>query len=189
MSSPNTQPAVTGSQGGNNRTDSIAIELPEGETGDGETDDGGSEEEVEEEEEEGDGEGEEDEESVEAEKSRYSFGLVILNYLQYLNVLSDEALKEALKHICPFEYDLIYTIMGVYTECAKGNEITIDDRILTSRVDRAMNNLDRVKAGGKSKRNDKIFREPEMQDVIRKIIAHFVGDPTLIFQALVTYEK
>ena len=164
----------------------------DGESGDGETEDGGSEEEAEEEEEEeeGDGEGEEeDEESVEAEKSRYSFGLVILNYLQYLNVLSDEALKEALKHICPFEYDLIYTIMGVYTECAKGNEITIDDRILTSRVDRAMNNLDRVKAGGKSKRNVKIFREPEMKDVIRKIIAHFVGDPTLIFKALVTYEK
>ena len=103
-------------------------------------------------------------------------------------MLSDEALKEALKHICPFEYDLIYTIMGVYTECAKGNEITIDDRILTSRVDRAMNNLDSVKGGGKSKRNVKIFREHEMLDVIRKIIAHFVGDPTLIFKALVTYE-
>ena len=154
----------------------------EGESGDGETDDGESGEGEEEE------SGEEDEGTVEAEKCRYSFGLVILNYLQYLNVLSDEVLKEALKHICPFEYDLIYTIMGVYTECAKGNEITIDDPILTSRVDRAMNILDSVKGGGKSKRNVKIFREDEMLEVLRKIIAHFVGDPTLIFKALVTYD-
>ena len=103
-------------------------------------------------------------------------------------MLSDEVLKEALKNICPFEYDLIYTIMGVYTECAKGNEITIDDPILTRRVDRAMNILDSVKGAGKSKRNVKIFREDEMLEMLREIIAHFVGDPTLIFKALVTYE-
>ena len=96
--------------------------------------------------------------------------------------------KEALKHICPFEYDLIYTIMGVYSECAKGREITIDDPILTRRVDRVMNTLVRfVKEDAKSKRYVKIFREDGMADMLRGIIAHFVKNPTLIFSALVTY--
>ena len=87
--------------------------------------------------------------------------------------------KEALKNICPFEYDLIYTIMGVYSECAKGREITIDDPILTRRVDRAMNILDSVKEGAKSKRYVKIFREDEMPEMVREIIARFVvgSDP------------
>ena len=55
-----------------------------------------------------DGESGEDEETEEDKKCRYSSGLVILNYLQYLNVLSDEMFKEALKNICSFEFDLIY---------------------------------------------------------------------------------
>ena len=63
---------------------------------DGESDDGEDSEEDEDDEEEESGEDEEDEE-MEDKKCRYSYGLVILNYLQYLNVLSDEMFKEALK--------------------------------------------------------------------------------------------
>ena len=78
--------------------------------------------------------------------------------------------------------------MGVYSECAKGREITIDDPIFTRRVDRTMNILVRgVKEGVKNKRNVKIFLEDGMADMLREIIAHFVKVPTLIFSALVTY--
>ena len=160
------------------------------EDGDGEESDDGedSEEDGADEEEESGEDEEEDEETEDDKKCRYSYGLVILNYLQYLNVLSDEMFKEALKHICPFEYELIYTIMGVYSECAKGREITIDDAILTRRVDHTMNTLVRlVKEGAKNKRFVKIFRENRMPDMLREIIAHFVKAPTLIFSALVTY--
>ena len=88
--------------------------------------------------------------------------------------------KEAIKHICPFEYDLIYTIMGVYSECAKGREITIDDPILTRQVDHTKNRLVRlVKEGGKNKRYVQIFREYFMVGMLRGIIDHFVKDPTL----------
>ena len=59
-----------------------------------ESDDGEDSEEdgADEEEESGEDE-EEDEETEDDKKCRYSYGLVILNYLQYLNVLSDENFK------------------------------------------------------------------------------------------------
>ena len=105
-------------------------------------------------------------------------------------MLNDKNFKEALKYICPFEYELIYDIMGLYSECAKGRDIMIDDPILTRQVDHTMNRLVRlVKEGGKNKRYVQIFREDFMAGMLRGVIGHFVGDPTLIFRALVTYEK
>ena len=66
----------------------------------------------------------------------------------------------------------------------------IDDPILTRRIDHTMNTrVTLAKEGGKTKRYVEIFREDGMADMLRGIIGHFVKDPTLIFRALVTYEK
>ena len=132
----------------------------------------------------------EDDETEEGKKCWYAYGLVIMNYVQYLNVLNDKKFKEALKYICPFEYDLIYDIMGLYSECAKGSDIMINDPILTRRVDQTMDRLVRLaKEGAKNWRYVQIFREDGMASMLRGVIDHFVGSPTIIFGALVTYEK
>ena len=105
-------------------------------------------------------------------------------------MLSVEKFKEALKYICPFQYELIYDIMGLYSECAKSRDIMIDGPILTRQVDHTMNRLvTLVKDGCKNRRYVQIFREDRMTHMLRRVIGHFVGDPTLIFRALVTYEK
>ena len=161
----------------------------------GEDDNGGDENEDDDdkdgadEEEDGSEDEEEDEgdETEEEEKSRYAYRLVIMNYVQNLNVLNDKKFKESLKFICPFDYELIYDIMGLHSEYAKGRDIMIDDPILKRRVDHTMNGLLRlVKEGGKNKRYVQIFREDSMADMLRGVIGNFVREPTLIFRALVT---
>ena len=105
-------------------------------------------------------------------------------------MLNDKKFKEALKYICPFEYELIYDIMGLYSECAKGGDIMIKDPVLTRQVDHTMGSLVKlVKEGGKNKRYVQIFHADGMPGMLRGVIGHFVGNPTLIFRALVTYEK
>ena len=113
-----------------------------------------------------------------------------MNYVQYLNVLSDKKLKEKLKYICAFEYELIYDIMGLYSECAKGRDIMIEDPILTKQVDHTMGRLVKlVKEGGTHKRYVQILHADGMVGTLRGVIGQFVGGPTLIFRALVTNEK
>ena len=104
-------------------------------------------------------------------------------------MLSDKKFKEKLKYICPFEYDLIYDIMELYSECAKGTDIMIKDPILTKQVDHTMRILVKlVKEGGTHKRYVQILHGDGIVGLLRGVKGHFVGNPTLIFRALLTYE-
>ena len=94
--------------------------------------------------EEEDGSEDEDDETEEDEKSQYAYGHVIMSYILHLDVLNDKKFKDALKYICNFEYELIYDIMGLYSEYAKGSDIMINDPILTRRVDHTMDRLVRL---------------------------------------------
>ena len=80
--------------------------------------------------------------------------------------------------------------MGLYSECAEGSNIMIKDPILTKQVDHNMGSLVKlVKEGGTHKRYVQILHGDGMVGMLRGVIGHFVGNPTLIFRALVTYEK
>ena len=98
-----------------------------------------------------------------------------------------KSLKRTLKYICPFEYDLIYDIMELYSECAKGSDIMINDTILRRRVDQTMDRLVRlVKEGGKNKRYVQISRDDGMVCLLRGVIDHFVATQAIIFRELAT---
>ena len=58
--------------------------------------------------------------------------------------------------------------MELYSECAKGSDIMIDDPILMRQVDHTMNRLVRLgNEGGKNKRYAQIFRDYDMVGMIR----------------------
>ena len=66
----------------------------------------------------------------------------------------------------------------------------IKDPILTEQVAHIMGSLVKLaKKGYSRKRHVQFLHGNDMIKVLRGVIAHFVGDPTLIFRALVTYEK
>ena len=116
--------------------------------------------------------------------------MLLLNYEQFLNLLGDENFAAKIKFLAPFEFDLINNIIEIYDKCVKGPGIMIKDPILTKQVAHIMGSLIKlVKQGGSHKWYVQILHGNGMESMLRGVIAHFVGDPTLIFRALVTYEK
>ena len=105
-------------------------------------------------------------------------------------MLRDENFTAKIRCIAPFEFDLIYSIIELYNECIKGSNIMIKDPILTKQVGDIMSSLVKLVGKGYSyKRHVQFLRSNDMKRVLRGVIGHFVGDPTLIFRALVTYGK
>ena len=80
--------------------------------------------------------------------------------------------------------------MGLYSECAKCTDIMIKDPILSKQVDHIMGTLVKlVKEGATHKRYVQILHGNGLACMLSRVIAHFVGNPTLIFRALVSYEN
>ena len=69
---------------------------------------------------------------------RFSYGVILMNYVQFLNLLGDENFTAKIKYIAPFEFDLIYSIIELYDECVKGPDIMIKDPNLTKQFSHIM---------------------------------------------------
>ena len=129
---------------------------------------------------------EEAEETVEEEMIRFSDGVGIMNYVQFLNWLGEEDLAEKVQFTAPIEFKIIYKIMHFYEECVKGADYMVKDPKLTKQFLISMRSFGKL--AGKSyehKERVQALLDRDFLSVLRGVVDHFVRDPTLIFKAIV----
>ena len=109
-----------------------------------------------------------------------------MNYVQFSNLLGDENFAVKIKYIAPFDFIIIYKMIGLYKECVKGSDIILGDPKLTKEFADILSSIDKVaeKTCG-HKQLVQFLHVKDVLGVLKGIIGQFVGDPTLIFRALV----